>query len=162
VGLRDLGWAARPAFVAAGLALMVVPGTLWRADNLRGAVQVGRQPYFLEPGEHAALRQLAREPDAGGVLSAYYLGQAVPAYTGRETWVGAVSWSPSFADRRKAADRLFAGRLDPARARALVRRSGARWLLADCRARPPSSARLGGVTEAPRRFGCATLWRVRR
>jgi hypothetical protein len=44
---------------------------------------------------------------------------------------------------------------------ALVRRSGARFLFSDCHGRPDLTRRFAGFTEAPRRFGCATVWRVR-
>ena len=40
----------------------------------------------------AALPRPRAEP--GGVLAPVYTGIAVPAYTGRETWIGAGSWTP--------------------------------------------------------------------
>ena len=45
----------------------------------------------------------------------------VPYRTGRETWVATPSWSPDFGARAAAVSNLFAGRLPPAQARALVR-----------------------------------------
>jgi hypothetical protein len=89
------------------------------------------------------------------------MGLLVPAYTGRETWVGAGSWTPDFVRRSQRAEDLFAGRMSPAAARALVRRSGARFLLSDCHGRADIARTLAGFTEPPRRFGCATVWRVR-
>ena len=159
LGLADR--VGRAAAVAA-LVVLVVPGTLYRVDELRAAVNAGRQPFFLTDGEHAALRWLDAAPARGGVLAPLYTGLLVPAWTGRETWVGAGSWTPDFDARTQAAERLFSGRTDRAAAEALVRRSGARFLLSDCHGRADIRALVAGVTAAPRRFGCATVWEVRR
>ncbi len=150
----------RAATVAA-LVLLVVPGTLYRVDELRAAVNAGRQPFFLTDGEHAALRWLDTTPVRGGVLAPLYTGLLVPAWTRRETWVGAGSWTPGFDARTQAAERLFSGRMSRAAAEALVRRSGARFVLSDCHGRADVRALLGRVPAPPRRFGCATVWEVR-
>jgi hypothetical protein len=142
-------------------ALLIVPGTAYRVDNMRKAVAVGRQPHFLTDGEHDALNALSRDPARGGVLTPVYMGLLVPAYTGRETWIGAGSWTPDFTARQRQVEDLFAGRLSPARARALVRRSGARFLLSDCHGRADIARTVAGFTDPPRRYGCATVWRVR-
>src|SRR5947209_17799517 len=42
--------------IAAALLVLIVPGTAYRADQLRAAVSAGRQPFFLRTGEHDALR----------------------------------------------------------------------------------------------------------
>ena len=150
----------RAATVAA-LVLLVVPGTLYRVDELRAAVNAARQPFFLTDGEHAALRWLDTTPVRGGVLAPLYTGLLVPAWTRRETWVGAGSWTPGFDARTQAAERLFSGRMSRAGAEALVRRSGARFVLSDCHGRADVRALLARVTAPPRRFGCATVWEVR-
>jgi hypothetical protein len=142
-------------------AILVLPGLAYRVDQLRGAVKQGLQPYFLEPGEHDALRQLERLPEDGGVLTTFFSGQAIPAYTGRPTWIGASSWTPNFKARKIAADRLFAGELNPIEAERLVRRSGVRFLYSDCQGHPDITGIVGSFTEPPVRFGCATLYRVR-
>jgi hypothetical protein len=95
------------------------------------------------------------------VLAPVYTGITVPAYTGRETWIGAGSWTPDQPRRVEAAEDLFAGRLDATRAQALVRRSRARFVLSDCHGRADIAGTLAPITEPPRRFGCATVWRVR-
>jgi hypothetical protein len=142
-------------------ALLIVPGTAYRMDNMRKAVAVGRQPHFLTDGEHDALNALSRDPERGGVLAPVYMGLLVPAYTGRETWIGAGSWTPDFTARQRHAEDLFAGRLSPARARALVRRSHARFLLSDCHGRAEIAPTVAAFTDPPKRYGCATVWRVR-
>jgi hypothetical protein len=95
------------------------------------------------------------------VLTPVYMGLLVPAYTGRETWVGAGSWTPDFTARQQQAERLFAGRLNPTQAAALVRRSGARFLLSDCHGRADIARTVAGFTDRPHRYGCATVWRAR-
>ncbi|HEX8076054.1 MAG TPA: hypothetical protein VF545_13850, partial [Thermoleophilaceae bacterium] len=151
---------AGAAWIAAA-AVLIAPGTVYLAQELRDAVRSGAQAHYLTTGEHDALAYLDRRPEPGGVLAPVYSGVVVPAYTGRETWIGAGSWTPDFVPRRAAAERLFAGRLPAARARALVRASGARFLLSDCHARADIDRVVAGFTDPPRRFGCATVYRVR-
>ena len=104
-----LGERPLPALLAVAIAaVLVIPGTVYRADNIRDAVAKGFQPFFLTPGEHDALAYLDHQPERGGVLAPVYSGLLVPAYTGRETWVGAGSWSPDFAQRQQLAEDLFA------------------------------------------------------
>ena len=162
LALRErLGTAPLPALVLAIAAVLVVPGTIYEADQMRSAINKGFQPHFLETEEHDALEHLDARPEPGGVLAPVYTGLLVPAYTGRETWVGAGSWTPDFEERRLEAEALFAGRLDRQRAEAVIRRSGARFLLSDCHGRADIEPIVAGVTEPPRRFGCATVYRVR-
>jgi hypothetical protein len=161
LGTRRLPVLRRPAVALAAVALLVVPGTAYRVNELREAVQAGRQPFFLTADEHDALRHLDGLAEPGGVLAPVYSGLLVPAYTDRETYVGAGSWSPDFAQRTARADELFAGRLDPAAAGRFVRATGARFLYSDCAGRADLAPLVAGFTDPPRRFGCATVWRVR-
>jgi hypothetical protein len=141
--------------------LLVVPGTLYRGLELRDAVGKGFQPFFLTAEEREALRHLEARPEAGGVLAPVYSGLLIPAYTGRETYIGAGSWTPDFDRRLEQMEALFGGRMSAGEAERLVRRSGARFLFSDCHGR----AEIGGIvatfTDPPARFGCATVWRVR-
>ena len=157
--LRDRPLPLVPAAVV--VAFFVLPGTAYNADHMLDAINKGFQAHFMEPEEHDALRHLDEEPEPGGVLAPAYLGTAIPAYAGREIWVGAGSWTPDFGTRNQQADDLFNGKLSVAQGEALVRRSGARFLFSDCHGRPDLTRRFAGFTEAPRRFGCATIWRVR-
>ena len=164
VTLAFLGVGARwrPWAVLAALVVLIVPGTAYRVDALRQAVNLGRQPFFLTDGEHAALRWLDRAPAAGGVLAPVYSGLLVPAFTQRETWVGTGSWTPDYDARLRRAERLFAGRASRAEAEALVRGSRARFVLSDCHGRADIDALVRAVAGRPRRFGCATVWEVPR
>ena len=163
LGVRErLGSRPVPVLLAvAAVGVLVVPGLAHRVDQLRGAVSQGLQPFFLEPSEHDALRHLESAPQEGGVLTTVFSGQAVPAFTGRATWLGATSWTPDFRRRRLQTDRLFSGRLDAAGATRLVRRSGARFVYSDCRGHPDLSRVLAPVAGPPRRFGCAAVYTVR-
>ena len=156
-----IGATAGRVALAAALVLLIVPGTVYRVDELRKAVNRGRQPFFLTNGEHAALRHLDRAPQPGGVLAPVYSGLLVPAWTRRETWVGAGSWTPDFEARVQEAERLFSARMSRAEAEALVRRSRARFLLSDCHGRADIRALVARVVARERRFGCATVWEVR-
>lgn len=162
VGVRArLGERRLPLLPAAAVAiLMIVPGTAYRVDELRDAVAKGRQPHFLTADEHDALRYLDALPKQGGVITPVYSGLLIPAYTGRETWVGAGSWSPNFDSRALLAERLFDGELDEREAERVVRRSGARFLYSDCHGRADIEALVASFTETPRRFGCAAVYRV--
>jgi hypothetical protein len=157
LGERPIGLV--PALVAVGL--LVLLGSAYRVESLADAVHIGRQPFTLAPGERDALRHLDELPEPGGVLAPVYTGIAVPAYTGRETWIGAGSWTPDQPQRARDAEALFDGRLDEQGAEALVRRSHARFVLSDCHGRADISQLLAGFTDPPRRFGCASVWRVR-
>lgn len=144
------------------IALLVVPGTLYRADELRGAVKAGRQAFFLEPGDRDALRWIEAQPGPGGVLSSNADGSYISAYTGREVWTGAGSWTPDQGLRALGADALIAGELDGVAAEQTVRSSGARFIYAACRDRGELEVELRGLVTGPaRRFGCARVWEVR-
>jgi hypothetical protein len=56
---------------------------------------------------------------------------------------------------------LLGGRLSPAAARRLVRRSHARFVFADCRDRGDLRPALGALAEDVTRYGCATLYTIR-
>jgi hypothetical protein len=157
IALRPL----RVAPTVAVVALLVIPGTAYRVDQMSNAVYFGRQPHFLEPGEVDALRWLDDEPRAGGVISPVYTGLLVPAYTGRQSWVGAGSWTPDLDERIRLTEDLFGGRLSAPAAERIVRESGARFILSDCHGRADIDEVVSGFAESPQRFGCATVWEVK-
>ncbi len=156
-----IGATAGRAWLIGALVLLIVPGTVYRVDELRKAVNAGRQPFFLTDGEYRALRYLDRAPAKGGVLAPVYTGLLVPAWTQRETWVGAGSWTPGFDARVQEAEQLFSARMGRAEAEELVRESGARYLLSDCHGRADIRKLVARVVTRERRFGCATVWEVR-
>jgi GT2 family glycosyltransferase len=152
---------ATPALLAGVLALVLLPGIAYKLDNIRNEVHRGGQPYFLHDGEVAAFDWLEHARTPGAVMAPIYSGLAVPYRTGRESWVGEVSWTPDFDRRRAQAEALFSGRMPPARALALVRSSGVRFLYADCLDRANLEPLLRPTLAAVRRFGCATVYELR-
>jgi hypothetical protein len=114
---------------------------------------------FITHDERDALNYLARDPDDGGVLTQFYLGEVVPGRTGRQTLVGDCLWSePQCMPRSLAADALFTGSMTRAQARAFVQQSGARFILASCRPRVNLMRLLGPQIVAVHRFGCAAVF----
>jgi hypothetical protein len=158
-GWRRLALPRRAGVVA--IALVTLPGMTYVADALRDAVRAPTQPYVLAAGEARALAFLRHEPSPGGVLTRAYLGAAVPAFADRATWVGHPSWTPDYAGRASRVEALFAGRLDRGAAHALVRESGAAFVVSDCRTPRDLSAVLGSLARRVRRFGCATVYELR-
>jgi hypothetical protein len=150
-----------PAAVAA-VALLTVPGMVFMVDTFRDNRSAGVAPYRLTAGENAALHYLDGSKRPGGVLARYYLGMTVPALTGRDTWVGHFAWTPDFTRRSAQAEDLFAGRMDPAAAQALVLSIRPAYLLADCSQRADLRALLGPAITGVHRFGCAAVYDVTR
>ena len=161
VSLRSRGLSLKPAWVVAVLFVMTVPGFAHKLEVAANNVHLGADPYFIFPDEQRALQALEDDPRAGGVLAPLYSGFLVPYTTGRETYVGALSWSPDFRDRRTKADALFEGRLVGERAVDFVRSTRARFLYADCRKLADLSALLRPELERVDRYGCATVYVLR-
>ncbi len=147
----------------AAVALAVVPGAIYELKTFRDSERSGAAPYFIGNDDHAALRYLAHASARGGVLARDYIAMAVPAFTGRPTWVGEWTWTPQFAVRAALAEELMRGTLDPVKARRLVRGTGARFVLRDCGAGAGAhlSALLGPLVAAEHRFGCAAVYELR-
>jgi hypothetical protein len=147
---------------AVAVALGVVPANAYALATAHKYVDpAGGNANFITHDEHAALRYLAHNPDPGGVLTQFYLGEAVPGVTGRRTFVGNCLWSePNCMPRSEAADALFRGQDTQAQAQALVRQSGARFLLASCAPHADLARRLGELVVSTRHFGCATVYEL--
>jgi hypothetical protein len=152
----------RPVLVVAALALMIVPGTVHKAEVAASSIRAAGDPYFVFPDEQRALDALEADPRPGGVLAPAYGGHMLPYKTGREVYVGALSWTPDWETRVEETRALFETGLPLQQARALVRRSGARFLFVDCRpGLRDLSAELRPLLEEVRRFGCATVYVLR-
>ena len=118
----------------------------------------GADPIFIRTSESDALHYLSQTSASGSVLSTLYLGQIVPAETGRNTWVGIASWTPDFSWRVDAANRLFSGGLRAQQAVSFVDSTGARFLLSDCNHPEDLSSLVGTIVQARIRFGCASVY----
>lgn len=144
------------------VAVLTIPGTIHMLNVARAATRPKRgNSNFITSGENAALTYLAHDPRPGGVLTRFYLGMVVPPKTGRQTYVGNCYWSePNCSYRGTISEKLLIGQLQPADARRFVERSGARFVLADCRSRD-LTATLAPITIEVHRFSCATVYVVR-
>ncbi len=153
------------ALAAAGaVALLTVPAVAWELDGARSTVDASGSssdgppnPYFLTAGESQALAFVRDDKRPGGVLTPLYLGQMIPAQTGRRTWVGAISWTPDFSSRVAVADRLFDGGMSASQAVAFVRSTSARYVVVDCQHRADMASLLAPIVRDIRRFGCASV-----
>jgi hypothetical protein len=117
---------------------------------------------FITRDERDALAYLNHSPTPGGVLTQFYLGEAVPGRTGRHTFVGDCLWSePKCMPRSLQADALFDGSMSPAAARRFVRQSGARFVLFSCNTHTDLGADLRPLIASVRYFGCAAVYELR-
>lgn len=155
-------WRSNARWVGAGLVLLLAAGVGERLNQTREEIHEGGQPYFMHGGEERALAYLDDLPTEGDVLAPIYAGLMVPYQTGRRTYVGQISWTPRFREREVAAQRLFSGRMDRPAAARLVSRSRARFLFADCLKRADLEPVLRPYLRSVRRFGCASVYEVRR
>jgi hypothetical protein len=164
-GCLRAGWRRLPAPGAVATALVLVftvPATLYEMKLARDQTRpTVRNSGFITRDERRALDFLARDATAGGVLTGIYLGATVPGRTGRHTYVGHCLWSrPDCPARAARALALLRGRLAPARARAFVRGSGARFVLSDCADDADLTRTLSRLVVSVRRFGCAAVYEL--
>ena len=157
-------WMLRRGVLWAGVLLVTLPGVVNKLNITREEVHKGGQPFFVEAGERRALDFMAASPVRGGVMGPIYSGLLVPAYTGRDTWLGEISWTRDFDRRVKAADRLVTGRMGRAEAVRLARDArGVAFVFGDCLGnRVDLAPLLRGYLRAVRRFGCASVYELDR
>jgi hypothetical protein len=156
---------AKVAIAIAALALLGGPAVVRELSLMRDRIgfNVGpyAEPFLIQPGERDAFDYIERSRLPGGVFAQVYLGEVVPARTGRRTWVGIPSWTPDYHQRIAAANTVFAERTPPAEIRRIVRSSGARFVLSDCRNTRDLTHALRPMLLETHRFGCATVYVVR-
>jgi hypothetical protein len=165
-GVRRVGFGRLPRPVVWGsvlVAAFTIPATVSQLKLARRMVrpQVGNA-NFISTDEHHALQYLARDPRPGGVIAQIYLGQVVPAETGRQTFLGSCLWStePSCGDRSLTVWKLFSGQMRQVDVRQLVRSLHVRFLLTDCRQTSRPDKLYPQLVVAVHRFGCATVYDV--
>jgi hypothetical protein len=165
-GVQEISWGRVPrARLVAGLAVALgtIPANAYAlAVAHRYTDPTPGNANFITRDERDALAYLDHDPDPGGVLTQFYLGEAVPARTGRRTFVGDCLWSePNCMPRSLQADALFDGTMPPAAARRFVRESGARFLLFSCVKHADLVEELSPLITAVSRFGCAAVYELR-
>lgn len=152
-GCRRLPRAAAIPLVA----VFTVPGLVFTATELGEA----RAEHFFTHGERQALAYLESSPRVGVVLARQQpLGRAVPAYGGRNTYVGNYYWTPDYDGRVARAAQLMSGQLDSTAVGRLLRDSRAAFVASDCSGGPNLARALRPWLLRTRRFGCATVYEV--
>jgi hypothetical protein len=152
----------RRMIAGVAIAAVTIPATaiLMRTASTLAAPTAGNA-NFITRGEQQALQYLASDPQSGGVLTNAFLGAAIPAETGRQTYIGDCLWSePNCQGRYQQVFSLFGGWMSASDARALVRTSGARFVLADCATTANIPKLLGSEIASVQRFGCAAVYRI--
>jgi hypothetical protein len=164
-GIQMLGWRRLPRRILIGtalVALFTIPAAYYEVNEAR--ILVTPTPggsNFIARGEHDALDYLARDREAGGVLTNYHLGLVVPGFTGRRTYVGDCLWSePNCQGRAFNTNWLFGRGATAAGARSFVLGTGARFVLADCATTSDMRKLLGPLIRSEHTFGCAAVYEV--
>jgi hypothetical protein len=152
----------RLAAGALALGAVTLPGMAYDARSFRDAADRWSQGYYLSPPDAEALRWVESRAPRGGVLARTLFSLAVPSRTGRQVWVGHEFWSQDWASRTRIAAELFGGSLGAQTLRLVVLLSRARLVVSDCAVRTDLGPPLEPILASIRRFGCATVYVVRR
>lgn len=162
--------APRSILVAPVVALLVLPGLVYRADGIRQSVDRGDQVWWLNDGDSRALDFLQADSAPGGVLTDSRFGSLVPAFTGREVYAGNFSWTPNYSSKSFLADGFFSGqslsgKLTPSQAQAFLKSTGVRFVLQPCGNRRLSQAEveqlIRPMVNLTLQFGCAKVYVIR-
>ena len=164
-GVRQSGLARIPRgrlLAGAAVLLGTVPANVYAMAYAHNYTSpTANNANYIRADERRAIRYLADDPQPGGVLSQFYLGDIVPGFTGRQVFVGDCLWTePRCIPRSVAADRFFRGQLSNAATQRFARQTGARFVLASCDRHVDLRRRLGSMVVGTRRFGCATVWEL--
>jgi hypothetical protein len=168
--LRSFERVRMPRRLAAALAIgailvFTVPGAVYHAqasaDDLGNTATdvASRQLLLLSDDQAAALSYLDHSPRPGAVLAPWFLSMSVPAFTGREAYAGHFMWQPPA--NASVATLFFSPTLsDPSGAmrRSILRKTGARFIIADCGAPPSLATAIAPIARAVKRFGCVTVY----
>jgi hypothetical protein len=164
-GVRQSGLARIPRgrlLAGAAVLLGTVPANVYAMAYAHNYTSPStNNANYVRADELRAIHYLADDPQPGGVLSQFYLGDMVPGFTGRQVFVGDCLWTePRCIPRSEAADRFFRGQMSKAAAQRFARQTGARFVLASCDRHVDLRRWLGSMVVATRRFGCAAVWEL--
>jgi hypothetical protein len=164
--IRRLGFRRLPYAAAWGsllVAAFTIPPIVYQLKLAHRMVrpQVGNA-NFIKRDERRALRYLASDPRPGGVIARIYLGQLVPAETGRHTYLGSCLWSthPACTDRSLTVWKLFSGQMKPTAVQHLITSQHVRFVLTDCLQTARPEKLFPQLIVAVHRFGCASVYQV--
>ena len=158
---RARGWRLGPVVAVALIAFVTVPTAIRFGQLFHRQVTQAWFMYYMEPGERQALSYLEDSPERGGVFPTPLYGAVASSMTGRQSWSGHFAWTPHFSQRQILLSELWSGQLTHRQVRVILQRSGATFVVADCRFPPPVTMRLLGDAVTPvRTFGCAGVYRI--
>lgn len=157
-GWRRIGLPTVVSLLALGIATL--PALAYEAHLFREAARSPSQVYYLTSSEARALDWVAHDAPPGAVLSNVAFAIVVPSQTDRAVWVGHQYWSRDFDTRSRLADELLDGKLNAPAAQRVVRESGARLVVSDCRHRADLTPALRPLIQSVHRFGCAVVYVV--
>jgi hypothetical protein len=153
------------------VAAATIPATVHMMDVVRSQLAPASNGIdFISHSEQRALDYLRADPKQGGVLTDFILGAVVPGETGRRTYLGNCDWSvPHCVWRWSNTWHVFLWKWVSVPhhyrgwyARWLIRRSGARFVLASCHSHVfDFESQLRPILVAVHHFGCATVYEVR-
>jgi hypothetical protein len=169
--LREAVAPPRPVAVALAVALillMSIPAAVFHAlgvrDDLVANVGGGlaQQEFRLTANQAAALSYLSRARRPGGVLAPWLLSMSIPGFTGRPVFAGHPQWQPH-ANVGITSTFFDPGVPDPTGAlhRAILTRSGAVFVVADCHESGWLTRDLAPLARPVKRFGCETVYATR-
>ncbi|MEI6446945.1 MAG: hypothetical protein WCO96_03565 [Actinomycetes bacterium] len=149
-------------WVVPALLILAIPGPIHRLRMAKTNVDTRLFPYEFGPGEREALDWLNSEPTPGAVLAEAYGGLLVPAFAGREAYMGTPSLTRDYKLRQGAMFILLYGNMKPTAAREFVRASGARFIFLSCqpgeRPQRDLSPVLGPLVQRKLAFGCSRVY----
>lgn len=154
-----------PGLAVAAIAAGCVPAAVLHAQGVGQSVQntligaLDRQQFSLTDEQAAAFAYLDQAPRRGGVLAPSALSMPIPGLTGRPVYAGHPAWQPRL--HVATADAFFDPALrDPAGRlrRAILRGSGAVFVITDCGGPPGLPRALAPLARPVRRFGCLTVY----
>jgi hypothetical protein len=152
------------AAIAAGCVPAAVLHAQGARDSLRNTLvgALDRQQLSLTDDQAAAVAYLNRTPRRGGVLAPWFVSMAIPGLTGRTVYAGHPAWQ-SHLDVPAAGAFFDPALRDPTgrRRRAILRRSKAAFVIAECHSPPGLASALATAAPAVRRFGCVTVYATR-
>jgi hypothetical protein len=146
-----------------GVLALTLPGSLFMMRATSQYIMPATHNQNLNAtSEQQAFAYLAHDPQPGGVLSSYYLGDEVPGETGHRTYSGDYRWSGrAYATHAQMAWELLHGWIRGRTGRAFVVMTGARFVLTDCRTHTDLAHTLGPLLQSTDRFGCTTVYELR-
>lgn len=178
--------------VAGAVSLLIVPGAWKQIEyqDYEMTWPNGRGGYFIDRHDQDAIDFVAASKTPGNVIASSLINSQVPWQTDRQAWVGHETWTPRFQGRSFFMENLLAGGLEdwtpPVNTADFLRWTGARFLIDDCyhsksrqirarlerkRARskgvapdlpPQLEPRLAPVVASTHRFGCATVYELKK